>query len=210
MSDKNEPNVKEIKLPHAEMRAAVEGAAGGQAADLCEKIEDIADGIIRKLCSAKQFEITSGNCKQECQTVEEPKIVPCLRLKWGDGPQDHLETDDTEVLCLTVCNPYSNVVLKEFNVQLFVLTAANAAVPNQADGTPSVMLKPSFNICFDDIPACDPQKPGSSCVSREVVLINRGAVPGPYKIVALYCFEACFTVFNIRQPAVFPIDLVAS
>ncbi|MDX6558603.1 MAG: hypothetical protein QOF72_1652 [Blastocatellia bacterium] len=210
MSDKNEPSVSQFQFPHPEMRAAVEASTGSQAADICEKLEAVFDDAIRKSCSKKQFEITSGNCKQECQTVEEPKIVPCLRLKWGDGPQDHLETDDTEVLCLTVCNPYSNVVLKDFNVQLAVLTSAGTAVPNQADGTPSVIIKPSFNICFDDIPACDPQKPNSSCVSREVVLINRGAVPGPYRIVALYCFEACFTKINIRELAVFPIDLVAS
>ncbi len=210
MSDKKDANPNDIPFMPRELRATMEASSDAQAADLCEKIEDLADGLIRKSCSAKQFELKSGNCEARCQAVEEPKIVPCLRLKWGDGPQDHLETDDTEVLCITVCNPYSNVVLKEFNLQLFVLTAAGGPVPNQADGTPSVIIKPQFNICFDDIPACDPQKPGQSCVSREVVLIDRGAVPGQYKVVALYCFEACFTKFNLREPAVFTLDLVAS
>jgi hypothetical protein len=191
------------------MRATLEASQNLKAADICERLEDFLDELLRKLCSKKQFEITSGNCSKECQTVEAPKIVPCLRLRWGDGPQDHLETDDTEVLCITVCNPYSNVVLKNFNLQLVVTTATGAAVPNQADGTPSVMIKPQFNICFDDIPACDPQKPNQSCVSREVVLIDRGAVPGQYKVLAYYCFEACFTEFS-RQPAVFTLDLVAS
>jgi hypothetical protein len=191
------------------MRATLEASQDLKAADICERLEDFLDDLLRKLCSKKQFELTSGNCSKECQTVEEPKIVPCLRLRWGDGPQDHLETDDTEVLCITVCNPYSNVVLKNFNLQLVVTTATGAAVPNQADGTPSVMIKPQFNICFDDIPACDPQKPNQSCVSREVVLIDRGAVPGQYKVLAYYCFEACFTEFS-RQPAVFTLDLVAS
>ena len=210
MSDKNDSKSNEIPFLPAELRATVEASSDAQAADLCERVEQLADGLIQKSCKPKQFELKAGNCEARCQTVPEPKIVPCLRLKWGDGPQDHLETDDTEVLCLTVCNPYSNVILKDFNVQLFVFTAAGGAVPNQADGNPSVMVKPQFNICFDDIPACDPKKPGQSCVTREVVLINRGAVPGQYKLVALYCFEACFTIFNLREPAVFTLDLVAS
>ncbi len=209
MSDTKDPNQNKVPLPPGEMRATLEASQDLKAADICERLEDFLDELLRKLCSKKQFELTSGNCSKECQTVEEPKIVPCLRLRWGDGPQDHLETDDTEVLCITVCNPYSNVVLKNFNLQLVVTTATGAAVPNQADGTPSVMIKPQFNICFDDIPACDPQKPNQSCVSREVVLIDRGAVPGQYKVLAYYCFEACFTEFS-RQPAVFTLDLVAS
>jgi len=209
MAKENDPKGNEIPF-HPEMRAAVEASQDLPAGDICERIEDIADEIIRQWCAKKQFEQKSGNCSDKCQTVEEPKIVPCIRLKWGDGPQDHLETDDTEVLCITVCNPYSNVVLKNFNVQLFLLTGAGGPIPNQADGTPSVMVKPQFNICFDDIPACDPQNPRKSCVSREVVLIDRGAVPGQYRLIVLYCFEACFTKFNIREPVIFTLDLVAS
>jgi hypothetical protein len=209
MSDQKDPNSFEGHLPPGPMRATLEASINSPAADLCEKLEEAADKAIRTACAKKQFELKAGNCSDRCQTVEEPKIVPCLRLRWGDGPQDHLETDDTEVLCITVCNPYSNVVLKDFNLDLFVVTGAGGAVPKQADGTDSVILKPQFNICFDDIPACDPQKPNSSCVSREVVLINRGAVPGQYKVFALYCFEACFTNVAVeREP--FVLDLVSS
>ena len=210
MSDTKDP--KEGAFPHApaEIRAALEASSAEQPADICERLEEVADQFLRKLCAGKQFELKSGNCNDRCETVEEPKIVPCFRLRWGNGPQDHFETDDTEIICITVCNPYSNVVLKDFNVILNVTTAAGGPVPNQADGTPSVILKPQFNVCFDDIPACDPQKPGQNCVSREFVLIDRGAVAGQYKIVLFYCFEACFTKFSLRDPAVFTIDLVAS
>jgi hypothetical protein len=210
MSDKKDPKLAEIPFLPSELRATMEASSDLEAPNICEQVEDVLDNLLRKLCSAKQFDLQSGNCSERCQTVEEPKIVPCLHLRWGDGPKDQLETEDTEVLCITVCNPYSNVVLKNFNVQLFVFTGAGGAVPNQADGTPSVMIKPQFNICFDDIPACDPQNPRQSCVSREVVLLSRGAVPGQYKVVALYCFEACFTKFNLREPAIFTLDLVSS
>jgi len=212
MADKKDPNPNERPLPPGPMREHIEAAQAAKLsnAELCEKLEDVADNLIRAACAKKQFDLASGNCGQGCQTIEEPKIVPCLHLRWGDGPQDHLETDDTEVLCITVCNPYSNVVLKDFNLQLIVTTAAGGAVPNQADGTPSVIIKPSFNICFDDIPPCDPAGHNQqSCVSREVVMINRGAVPGQYKVFVIYCFEACFTKLGF-DPAAFVLDLVSS
>jgi hypothetical protein len=71
------------------------------------------------------------------------------------------------------------------------------------------MIKPNFMICFDDIPPCDPQKPNASCVSREVVMINRGAIAGHYKVFVVYCFDACFTKLVI-EPAAFDLELVAS
>lgn len=211
MSDTKNPKDNAFTHAPVEFRAALEAASDQQPADICDALEEFGDKQIVKACSGKQFELKSGNCNNDrCETVEEPKVVPCFRLRWGNGPQDHFETDDTEIICITVCNPYSNVVLKDFNVMLGVTTAAGGAVPTQADGTPSVIIKPQFNVCFDDIPACDPQKPNQNCVSREFVVIDRGAVPGQYKIVILYCFEACFHVFSFREPAVFTIDLVAS
>lgn len=206
---KKESKRKEETQPPEPMRTVMAQAQEINSAALCERLEDVVNGLISKSCAGKQFELKSGNCREGCQTVEEPKIVPCLRLRWGDGPQDHLETDDTEVLCITVCNPYTNVTLKDFTLQLIVTTAGGGAVPNQADGTPSVMIKPNFMICFDDIPPCDPQKPEASCVSREVVMINRGAIPGHYKVFVIYCFDACFTKVGI-EPAAFDLELVAS
>lgn len=154
-------------------------------------------------------QVICGSGAEVCQTIKEPEIVPCFRLRWGDGPKDRLETDDTEVLCVTVCNPYSNVTLKDFTVQLVVADANGDPVKDQADGTPSVIIKPNFMICFGDIPPCDPSKPDRpSCVSREVVMINRGAQAGKYKIFVVYCFEACFTKFGVE--AAFEVELVES
>ena len=213
MDDKKDKKQNERPLPPpGPMRAAMEEAQAAQLdnAQLCERFEDVLDDVLRKSCQSKVFELLSGNCGERCHTIEQPKIVPCLHLRWGDGPQDHLETDDTEVLCITVCNPYSNVTLKNFTLQLIVTTASGGAIPNQADGTPSVMIKPQFNICFDDIPPCTPQGANSkSCVSREFVMINRGAVAGQYKVFVVYCFEACFTQVGL-EPAAFVLDLVAS
>jgi hypothetical protein len=211
MPDNKDPNQSARSLPPGPMREPLAQAANLNNADICKRVDETANNLIRQACLKKQFEQTDGNCAgidKECRKIEEPKIVPCLRLKWGDGPNDHLETDDTEVLCITVCNPYSNVTLEDFTVQLIVTDANGNAVANQADGTPSVMIKPSFMICFDDIPACNPSNPAQSCVSREVVLINRGAKPGKYRVFVIYCFHACFT--ELRAEAAFELDLVAS
>jgi hypothetical protein len=191
------------------MRSALAQTEQRNNADLCGIIDDAANNLIRRACAQKQFEQTSGNCNNErCQKVDEPKIEPCLRLRWGDGAQDQLETEDTEVLCITVCNPYSNVAFNDFTLQLLVTDASGNAVPNLPDGTPSVFIKPSFMICFDDIPPCDPNNPRQSCVSREVVFISRGAKVGTYRILVIYCFQACFTKLSLQ--AAFKLDLVAS
>ena len=207
-SSKKAPKRGQDPLPQA-MRAALAQAERQNNAEICRRIDELANALIRRACTQKQFEQTSGNCRaRECQKVEEPRIEPCLRLRWGDGAQDQLETEDTEVLCITVCNPYSNVAFNDFTVQLLVTDANGNAVPNLPDGTPSVLIKPNFMICFDDIPPCDPRRPEQSCVSREVVLLTRGAIVGTYKIWVLYCFNACFT--KLRLEAAFNIDLVAS
>lgn len=202
------PELGADPLPKS-LRAALAQAEQDRNASICRQIDDLANEFIRKACANKYFAQTSGNCNfKECQRVDEPKIEPCLRLTWGDGAQDQLETEDTEVLCLTVCNPYSNVSLNNFTVQLYVSNANGTQVANLPDGTPSVQIKPSHMICFDDIPPCDPQNPEQSCVTREVVLLTRGAIVAQYRVWVIYCFNACFT--RARIDAGFVLDLVAS
>ncbi|HYO92535.1 MAG TPA: hypothetical protein VEQ40_12900 [Pyrinomonadaceae bacterium] len=208
MPKKKASNQSKRLVPPGPIGEAFAQAAEATHAVSCGRIDTFANNEIRKACAKKQFEQTTGNCNDKhCQQVEQPKIVPCFRLRWGDGPNDQLETEDTEILCLTVCNPYSNVALNNFTVQLIVTDINGMPVPNQPDGTPSVLIKPSYMICFDDIPPCNPQRPLQSCVSREVVMINRGAIPGKYRIFVIYCFQACFTELNGQ---LFELELVSS
>ncbi|HVG35957.1 MAG TPA: hypothetical protein VM911_23085 [Pyrinomonadaceae bacterium] len=190
------------------MRAALAQAEQPNASIFCQRLDAAANDFLNKSCAGKQFDQTAGNCNNKsCQTVEEPKIEPCVHLRWGDGPQDQLETEDTEILCITICNPYSNVALNDFTAYILVLNADGTPVANLPDGTPSVLIKPNLMICFDDIPPCDPQNPRKSCVSREVVLLTRGAKVGTYLIAVLYCFQACFTKLGA---GVIRVNLVAS
>ena len=210
MSTEQDPKRFDGQLPPEPMRSPLQKALrAARDASICEQFDDLINEFLRRSCSQKQFEEKTGSCDDRCRTVDEPKIEPCLRLRWGDGPTDQLETEDTEILCVTVCNPYSNVTLKDFTLHLIVTDADGTTVAPQADGTPSVMIKPTFMLCFDDIPPCDPQRPLESCVSREVVFISRGAVPGKYHVFVVYCFEACFTKFG-GNPKAFVLDLVSS
>ncbi len=131
-------------------------------------------------------------CNCDCHPAQFPEIRPCISVKWGDSECDCLETNDLEVLCITVCNCYSNVTLRDLTIeQIVVVDAAGNPVPTLPDGTPSVQAIPSGPICFGDIGPCTEQgRP--PCVSRELVLYTRGAVGGNYRLLFRgICFEVC-------------------
>jgi hypothetical protein len=123
----------------------------------------------------------------ECHPLEMPPIAPWTSISWGDSKCDCIEGDDTEVMHLTVCNPYKNLTLSNLTVQQLVVVDANGnPVPNLPDGSPSIQLVPIGPYCFDDIAPC-------TCVTREFVLRLRGAPGGPYHILVKgICFDACF------------------
>lgn len=61
----------------------------------------------------------------------------------GDSKCDHIETDDVEILCITLCNRYTNIHFTNVMINyLQVVNAAGNAVPYLPDGTPSVMVVP--------------------------------------------------------------------
>lgn len=140
-----------------------------------------------------------------CVDVRVPEIRPCFNLRWGDGPNDRIETDDVEVICLTASNPYTNVTLKDLKAYLIVVGPSGlpAKLP---DGSPSVEIRPSFVICFGDLEPCG-DKDNNSRVSRDVVLISRGAEEGPYFVLVAYCYSA---EFHLAHGSIFQLDLVKS
>jgi hypothetical protein len=131
------------------------------------------------------------HCECDCKPLQFPDVQPCITVKWGDSKCDCIETDDVEVLCITVCNCYSNVSFEDLTIGQIVVTDANGRpVPTLPDGTPSVQVIPSGPICFDDIGPCVDGRPG--CVSRELVLYTRGAVGGNYRLLFRgVCFKIC-------------------
>jgi hypothetical protein len=125
--------------------------------------------------------------KPPCRPIDLPKIAPWTSIRWGDSQCDCIEGDDTEVMHLTVCNPYRNLTLSNLTVhQLVVVDMNGNPPPLLPDGSPSIQLVPIGPYCFDDLEPC-------TCVTRQFVLRLRGAVPGPYRILVKgICFDACF------------------
>lgn len=146
-----------------------------------------------------------GDCNCDCVALQLPDVKPCISVAWGDSQCDCMETDDVEVLCVTVCNCYSNVTFSDLVIGHIQITdMAGNPVPTLPDGTPSVQVVPSGPICFGDIGPCEGRnKP--SCVSRELVLYTRGAVGKDYKL----SFEGvCFTVCqNFQAEECFVVKL---
>lgn len=134
-------------------------------------------------------EAICGACGNKCcHEVELPELKPCISISWGDSKCDHMETDDVEILCITLCNCYSNIDFTNVMLHYMQITdAAGNPVPYLPDGTPSVMVVPVGPICFGDIGHCCDGKP--TCKSREFVLYTRGARAGKYHLkLGAVCF----------------------
>ncbi len=145
--------------------------------------EEYVNLLSKVICSA---------CGSKCKEAEFPIIKPCISISWGDSKCDCLETDDVEVLCITVCNCYSNLTFSDLSIEAIIVTNSSGnPVPSLPDGTPSVQILPVGPLCFGDIPPCKDGKAG--CVSREVVLWTRGAKGGHYQ---LSLFGVCYDITN--------------
>jgi len=120
------------------------------------------------------------------EPLDIPRIEPWVTISWGDSKCDCIESDDTEIMYLTICNPYSNLTLSNVTVQqVLVVDGAGNAVPKLPNGNPCIQLIPVGPYFFDDIP------PGS-CVSRQFLLRLRGALGGKHRILLRgICFDAC-------------------
>ncbi|MEO8658870.1 MAG: hypothetical protein ABI693_10380 [Bryobacteraceae bacterium] len=149
----------------------------------------------------------NGTAGEPCVAVELPPIEPCITVSsWGDSSCDCIESDDSEILCITVCNCYSDVTFSGFQIaSLIVTTATGATVPTLPDGSWSVEAIPRGPICFGDIGPCKDGK--STCVLRQFVLITRGAKSGGYQLkITGICFGV---VYDYQQEACFQLELCA-
>jgi hypothetical protein len=160
--------------------------------DLCNNTggEAIIGGAINQERYVELLaDVICGACGG-CKKIEIPEIKPCISISWGDSDCDCMETDDVEVLCITVCNCYTNITFNNFSIGfVYPVDDSGNLVPYLPDGTPSVEIHPIGPICFGDIGPCKDNK--ATCKSREIVLRTRGAVEGKYKLLI---GSICFTV----------------
>jgi hypothetical protein len=129
--------------------------------------------------------------KDPCRKFNTCGLAPEISVRWGDSACDCLESDDVEVLCITVCNHFSNLSFADFSIgQIIVTEMDGTPVPTLPDGSPSIQFIPSGAVCFGEIGPCVPGR--KNCVTREVVLRTRGAKGG--KNYRLSFDGVCFTV----------------
>jgi len=168
-------------------------------ADAClitkDSCADIAAGVDAALTEqAAQMENRLKPCEESaagpegetCTALDLPHLTPRISITWGNSPCDGMESDDTEVMSVTICNPYSNVTFTALTAaHMHLVTEDGSPVPSAPDGTPSVTLVPRGPQCFGDIAPC-------SCVTREFAVRTRGAKPGAYHLhVDGICFDVC-------------------
>lgn len=167
-------------------------------------VSDITEGDYVELLGDV---ICNGCGSSKCIELEIPEIKPCISISWGDSKCDSFETDDFEILCISVCNCYSNIAFNNFNISRIEITDSDGnAVANLPDGTPSVQVVPIGPICFGVIAPCVDGE--TSCVNREFVINTRGAKDGKYQVKL---HGICFDVnFNYHQESCFKLELCKS
>jgi hypothetical protein len=149
---------------------------------------------------------TAGH--DQCSEVNLPAVRPCFTLTWGDGPEDRIETDDVELMCIRAVNPYSNITFKDLTVLISIITEEDGSdVPSLPDRTASVYVKPLYLTCFGDLPPCDPKDSESAMASREFVLVSNGAKEGKYRLYIVYCYSIEVRYLDLDS---FGIELVKS
>lgn len=182
----------------------------------CDHVADEVDDLLRETCSRNVNHLltcheqsapcpcTDDHGAGECQELDVPRVKPCFSVSWGDSDCDCIETDDVETLCITVCNCYSNVTFQNLTVgYVWVHDGSGGPVPTLPDGSPSVEVVPLGPICFGDVGPCRDGRP--SCVSRQLVLVTRGAQGGRYQ---LELGSVCFSVsFDYQQSECFELEL---
>lgn len=174
----------------------------------CAELEAAADAALLQLAGTKYFTVPSegSSCGDilppgsVCGEAGLPDLRPCFLLKWGDGPRDQFETEDFEIALLAVCSPYSNVAFGKiclYNIR--AVKADGSPVENLPDGTPSVLIVPSREVCMCEVAPC-------SCSFVELAIKTSSAAEGGYRILFDYCVEEV-KLSSVSGAGAFSIEL---
>ncbi len=117
--------------------------------------------------------------KRACNPIDLPDLHPCFYLHYGDSPGDEIETHDTEVVYLTVCNRFTSIRYKELRVTSITIVPKAGGGDGLAD---KIKLVPDKFIQFGCLDGC-------ACKSRELALIARDVIAGEYTINVSYCVD---------------------
>lgn len=129
---------------------------------------------------------------------ESLNIVPSIYFHWGDSSQDVIESHDTEIIYITVCNPYDDIEFKGFRITSINLNPK----PGQSH---QARIVPDRFINYDCLSPC-------SCETREFTLLTRDSLNqyiNQKNIVIEYCWDDIVLTKNASYGATtFPINIV--
>lgn len=122
------------------------------------------------------------------------ELAPSFYLHWGDSASDQIETHDTEVFYITVCNDFRDIQFKGLRI---INVALAPSLPIE-----SAHLVPDRLITIDCLEPC-------SCQTREFAILTRdNSIAGNYTIEVEYCYDEIVIVAGSGQGgASFPIEI---
>ncbi|MFT5823210.1 MAG: hypothetical protein ACI8ZM_004470 [Crocinitomix sp.] len=120
---------------------------------------------------------------------------PCFYFHWGDGAKDQIESHDTEVFYLTVCNNYNDIQYNGLRITKVKLVPNNLALDE-------LQIVPDVLVNFDCLTPC-------SCQTREFAMITRSKdTVGNYNLEVEYCYEEIVIASSGNSGLVsFPVEI---
>src|SRR2546423_854015 len=101
----------------------------------CDEDVSQANQILNDRADHKQFTIVANGqtLPAVCNLAfTNANFAPVFTLQWGDGPSDHFESDDLEVIYIRINNPFRNLVYRDiiiFNIKI----TPNQTLPDGVD-----------------------------------------------------------------------------
>ena len=173
--------------------ARVAKETGGQAFCDRDSIDGFTEVLKKVICNSRPVGI-----KLE---IQQP--LPCFELRSEHQP---LAAQGSETIAIVASNCYSNVTFKNLTAVLsVVLKTDGTPIPNLADGTPAVVIKPSSEIAFGDLlPITSQNSESSGEVSKEIVIETNSPNSGDYTLKIEYSYQA---EFNFQSGDEFALEI---
>ncbi len=177
MSKHNEEFIKQIKESTLDKKLKAQILAGVGAennskmfsfddknGEICALIHNLGRDQTMDECGDKSITINSffatDVVADGCMRADIPDLSPTVSVRWGDSLNDNMETSDDEVVCINICNHYSNVGFN--NIKLGYAFFTNDT---------NIDVTPNGGLCFGDLAPCEKRKP--ACVSNQLSIVTK-------------------------------------
>ncbi|MBD2520691.1 hypothetical protein H6G93_38295 [Nostoc sp. FACHB-973] len=154
---------------------------GGQAFTDRDSIGGFTEVLQTVICNSRPVGIQ----------LEIQQPLPCFELRSDTQP---LAVQGSETIAIVASNCYSNVTFRNLTAVVSAsLKTDGTPIPNLADGTPGVTIKPSPEIAFGDLlPIGSHNSTSTGEVLREIVIETNSSNSADYTLKIEYSYQAEF------------------